>query len=195
MMIVYFLTKSLTKKRSIVLFSHFSVIDISTPRLRVIGRCSLCAVEAYMQMLGHYMGPGSAQEFSRHSVHSVNFYHSQWQRHQMELFQPFHATRSNTISVLSDFSNHSSDKYSTTSGSSSDDSQLALLSWKPLRLTVGRVSTLSFLHVFILIVLIMISSTTMHRIASYNTSAQRLASYNTSAQRLASYNTSEVSLI
>ncbi|KAI0209274.1 Rap guanine nucleotide exchange factor 1 [Lamellibrachia satsuma] len=92
-------------------------------------------VEAYMQMLGHYMGPGSAQEFSRHSVHSVNFYHSQWQRHQMELFQPFHATRSNTISVLSDFSNHSSDKYSTTSGSSSDDSQLALLSWKPLRLT------------------------------------------------------------
>ena len=93
-----------------------------------------------MQMLGNYMGPGSVQEFSRHSVHSINFYHSQWQRHQMELFQSYHTTRSNTMSVLSDVSNHSSDLFSTTSGSSSDDSQMALLKWKPLQLTVGRVS-------------------------------------------------------
>ena len=108
-----------------------------------------------MQMLGHYMGPGSLQEFSRHSVHSVNFYHSQWQRHQMELFQPIHATRSNTMSVLSDFSNHSSDVYSTASGSSSDDGQMALMSsWNPLRLRVGECDDRLQLHTILVFMMI-----------------------------------------
>ncbi|XP_050413397.2 rap guanine nucleotide exchange factor 1 isoform X2 [Patella vulgata] len=60
-------------------------------------------VHAYMQMVGSYTQPSALETISRHSI---NFYESQWHQHQLELFQ---YPRSNTISVISDISNFSSD--------------------------------------------------------------------------------------
>ena len=63
-------------------------------------------VEAYMSMLGSYDSPRE-QELSRHSIHSMNFYQAQWLEHQRELFSPIYP-RSNTISIMSSISSHSS---------------------------------------------------------------------------------------
>lgn len=79
----------------------------------------MIVVQTYMHMFGEYCSP---KEDFRHSIHSVNFYQSQWYQHQMELLQ--YPTRSNTISVMSSVSSgRSSDVYSLASGSSGEDSQ------------------------------------------------------------------------
>lgn len=57
-----------------------------------------------MQTIGAYMQPQGIESISRHSM---NFYEAQWQRHQMELSHTLYP-RSNTISVISDFSSDSS---------------------------------------------------------------------------------------
>ncbi|XP_013420266.1 rap guanine nucleotide exchange factor 1 isoform X3 [Lingula anatina] len=74
-------------------------------------------VEAYMQMFGNYSHPTSHHDFTRHSVHSENYYQSQWYQHQMELFHP----RSHTMSLISDLTRPESDLFSIGSGASVDD--------------------------------------------------------------------------
>ncbi|CAL1536377.1 unnamed protein product [Lymnaea stagnalis] len=59
-------------------------------------------VQAYAQMFGAITQPRTLEESI--SRHSIQFYESQWQQHQRELFYP----RSNTMSVLSDISTDSS---------------------------------------------------------------------------------------
>lgn len=61
-------------------------------------------VQTYMQTIGAYTQPQGIESISRHSM---NFYEAQWQRHQMELSHTLYP-RSNTISVISDFSSDSS---------------------------------------------------------------------------------------
>ncbi|XP_060590659.1 rap guanine nucleotide exchange factor 1-like isoform X2 [Ruditapes philippinarum] len=61
-------------------------------------------IQTYMQTIGAYTQPQGIESISRHSM---NFYEAQWQRHQMELSHTLYP-RSNTISVISDFSSDSS---------------------------------------------------------------------------------------
>ncbi|XP_021352661.1 rap guanine nucleotide exchange factor 1-like isoform X1 [Mizuhopecten yessoensis] len=63
-------------------------------------------IQAYMQTFGNYTQPSAITECV-YSRHSINFYESQWQNHQMDL-QPQIYPRSNTISVISDLSSDSS---------------------------------------------------------------------------------------
>ncbi|XP_064617098.1 rap guanine nucleotide exchange factor 1-like isoform X2 [Liolophura sinensis] len=72
-------------------------------------------IHAYMQTIGSYTQPSALEYLPRHSI---NFYESQWHRHQEELFQPLQV-RSNTISVMSDLSSGSSDLFSLEDGFSS----------------------------------------------------------------------------
>ncbi|KAL4219471.1 Rap guanine nucleotide exchange factor 1 [Mactra antiquata] len=61
-------------------------------------------IQTYMQTIGAYTQPQGIDAMSRHSMH---FYEAQWQRHQMELSHTIYP-RSNTFSVISDFSSDSS---------------------------------------------------------------------------------------
>ncbi|XP_041369599.1 rap guanine nucleotide exchange factor 1-like isoform X2 [Gigantopelta aegis] len=76
-------------------------------------------IHDYMRTFGSYTQPSSLECISRHSI---NFYEAQWHQHQIELFQPMYP-RSNTISVISDISNLSSD---TSFSSGSPDHCLAI---------------------------------------------------------------------
>ncbi|XP_074654092.1 uncharacterized protein LOC141908130 [Tubulanus polymorphus] len=66
-------------------------------------------VEEYMQMFGGY---ANAKDYFKDIVkqtfaqHSTSFYQTQWQQHQLEIFQPYHP-RSKTLSVMSQLSSSS----------------------------------------------------------------------------------------
>ncbi|XP_033727703.1 rap guanine nucleotide exchange factor 1-like isoform X2 [Pecten maximus] len=92
-------------------------------------------IQAYMQTFGNYTQPSAITECV-YSRHSINFYESQWQNHQMEL-QPQIYPRSNTISVISDLSSDSS-----FSGSAPNSPMIPPLPTK-LRDNVNRDSQLS----------------------------------------------------
>ncbi|XP_067661881.1 rap guanine nucleotide exchange factor 1-like isoform X2 [Haliotis asinina] len=95
-------------------------------------------IHAYMQTFGSYTQPSSLECISRHSI---NFYEAQWHQHQMELFQPLYP-RSNTISVISDISNFSSDT-SFSSGSPDRFTGLPALPIKMKRQNMNRQSMTS----------------------------------------------------
>ncbi|XP_046542750.1 LOW QUALITY PROTEIN: rap guanine nucleotide exchange factor 1-like [Haliotis rubra] len=95
-------------------------------------------IHAYMQTFGSYTQPSSLECISRHSI---NFYEAQWHQHQMELFQPLYP-RSNTISVISDISNFSSDT-SFSSGSPDRFTGLPALPIKMKRQNMNRQSMAS----------------------------------------------------
>ena len=58
-----------------------------------------------MQTFGQYTQPQGGLDYI--SRHSINFYEAQWHQHQKELSYTLYP-RSNTISVISDFSSDSS---------------------------------------------------------------------------------------
>ena len=101
--------------------------------IHIAEECSLLrfAVQDYMGMLGNYSQP-NLMDFTRHSIHSLNFYQAQFRQYQLELFPPY--MRSNTISIMS---NASSD-YSTTSGGSGEEHQAAAPALPPKQVKVRK---------------------------------------------------------
>lgn len=63
-------------------------------------------IQEYMRTFGSYSQPQTTLSDCIYSRHSMNFYESQWQEHQLEIQTPY--PRSNTISVISDLSSDSS---------------------------------------------------------------------------------------